>query len=1139
MKKNWLNPDRASILFRLKKTVRIMKTSVFLLFVSILSVSAENSYSQNTRLSMEMKEATVEEVLSSIENQSEFYFLYSNKLVDVNRKVSFRVKNNRISTILDHLFADTDIGYVVQGRQIILSPNDMLTGQDPLSPQQGPEISGRVTDQEGASLPGATIAVKGTSTGTVTGVDGNYSIEVENTDVTLVFSFIGYLPKEVVVGNQTIINITLIEDIAELEEVVVIGYGVQKKSVVTGAISSVKAEELVMRPVASPEQALQGKVSGVVITQNTGAPGSAMTVRIRGVGTSGYNEPLYIVDGVQMGNLSSINPADIESVEILKDAASGAIYGARAANGVVLVTTKKGKAGKMTVSYNGYYGVQTPWKKLDVPDAYEYMMLRNEGYTNDGLSPKYSEEEIINNIYDTNWQDEVFSQSAPITNHHIQVSGGNDYSKFNMSAGYFNQKGIVGGDKASYDKYSFRVNSDHKINDHIRIGENFSYYTSGQSGIANQHYIIGVLSTALSTEPNIPIHMTDPETVAYYDALPTTPVVDASNGLYYTIPEFGRNPLAWLETTYNHGTDNALSGNFYLEIVDIVDGLKFRSDVGIYRGNGYGRGFSPEAFFHAADITPKSNVSQSFSEAFTIQWENTLSYTRSINNHNITGLLGTSLNKGSGSYMSGVRTDIFPVGWHYAWLNNGANDPSQHADGAYWESKLLSYFGRVDYNYSEKYMFTATIRADGSSKFGPENKFGYFPSAAAGWIISKESFFPGKEVINHFKIRASWGQVGNDAIGSFGYLSTMGNGYSFLVGPGTLAQSIVPGAAANPALQWETSEQTNFGLDLHLLNSKILFNVEYYMKNTKNLLAIEPIPMYVGLSSPLSNVGEISNKGLEFKITARSAEHDFHYEANVIASYNKNKVIKVGNEEGYINGGYIAKELSGSLRMEEGMDFPFFYGYKTDGIFQNLDEINNYTNSEGEEMQPEAKPGDIRYVDTDGSGSIDENDRTHIGQAMPDWTFALNFSADYKNFDLSFMFQGQQGNYIANMAFSPGVYDRWHGENTSDTWPRMTTTDLNRNRSRMNDMVHIEDGSFIRLKNLQLGYTIPARISQRAGISNLRIYVSGQNLLTFTNYGGFDPEIGTGNTGRFLDFGIDRAAYPQSRVFTTGISVTF
>lgn len=1100
----------------------------------------------DTEISINKSNITLNEIFNILKNKTGYSFNYGEYILKNKEKYNLNYNKAQLTFILDDLGQKAKFSYKITNNIVVIGKiqkKEMPNAQNQIN------IKGVVKDNTGETLPGVTVVIKGTTKGTITNINGEYSIDNVPIGAILKFSFVGMKPQEFTVGSQSTINVTMNPEFIGLDDVVVVGYGVQKKSVVTGAISSVKAEDLINYPVADPSQAIEGKVSGVTITQNSGAPGSAMSIRIRGTGTSGYNEPLYIVDGVQMGGLNSINPADIESIEILKDAASGAIYGARAANGVVLVTTKKGKEGKVSVNYNGYYGVQNPWKKLNLPNAYQYMRLFNEGMENDKMQPKFPVGEILLNEYDTDWQNEIFVKNAPITNHHFQVTGGSKVSSFVLSAGYFSQDGIIGGSKASYDKYSFRLNSEHKVSKHFKVGENISYYTSKSSGVANQHGVIGLLSSAVLMEPNLPVHATDEGTIKKYDNYPVSPVRDPATGQYYHLSEYGRNPLAWLETTYNEGIDNALTGDFYIEVPDIVKDLKFKSDFGFYRGNGGGRGYSPKAYFGPADKTSVSSVNQSSSSAFTWQWENTLSYIKSIGANNFTALIGNTINMAKGSYMSGSRTNLIPDGWHYAWLNNGANDPSQNTGGGYWENRLVSFFGRVDYNYAEKYLITATMRADGSSRFGPENKFGYFPSFSAGWVLSKEPFLKNVEFLSQLKLRASWGQVGNDAIGNFAYLSSMVKGYSYTLGNGTnMAQSIIPGMASNPALKWETSEQTNIGVDMGFFRYRLMFTLEYYKKNTKDLLATEPIPMYVGLWSPIANVGEISNQGIEMSMTFKQGENNFHYSATFMASYNKNEVIKVGNADGYINGSVIDKQISGQLRMQEGEVFPFFYGYKTDGIFQTQEEVDNYTDYNGQVIQPDALPGDIRFVDINKDGKIDENDRTNIGAASPDWNFGLNMSADYKNFDLSMMFQGQLGNQIANVTFidarnystrSNNAYKRWHGEGTTNSYPRATMNDLNRNYASLNDMVHIEDGSFLRLKNIQLGYSIPKRLLQKVSISNFRVYVTAHNLWTFTNYTGFDPEIGSGNTGGFLDFGIDRAAYPQARSFLTGINVTF
>ena len=782
------------------------------------------------------------------------------------------------------------------------------------------------------------------------------------------------------------------------------------------------------------------------------------------------------------------------------------------------------------------------------------MNLYNEANVNDGMSPRFSADDITNNPNNTDFQKETFTQNAPMTNHTIQISGGNDKSIFNMSVGYLNQQGIIGSEKSQFKKYTFRLNSEHKLNKYVKVGENLFYSTQKTAGISNQHGMVGVLSTAIMTEPNIPLYATDPALVESYDNLPAPPVRDPKTGEYYHLAEFTRNPLAWLESTFNEGIGNGLSGNAYLEVADVIEGLKFRSDVALYIGNGYGRGYSPIAYYSPADINYNRIVNQSGSQSLNLQWENTLSYSKSFGDHNTNVLVGTSIQKNSGSWLSGSRNNNIPEGWDNAWLNNGANDDTQKNGGAYWENRMQSNFGRVDYNYQEKYMFMATLRADGSSRFGPNNKYGYFPSVSAGWNVSRESFFNSLGIIDLLKLRASWGQVGNDAIGDFSYMPSVVNGYTYVLGvDGIPQQSIIPGAASNSGLKWETSEQTNFGLDLEILNSRVVFNAEYYIKNTKDLLSTSPIPLYVGVGSPLGNLGEISNKGIELALTLRERKNDFSYSVTMLVSHNNNEVVEVANEDGYINGSTIDKQISGNLRMEEGFAYPYFYGYKTDGIFQNQAEIDAYSyvdeNNNTLLIQPDARPGDIKFVDIDGDGAIAEGDRTNIGNAIPDWTYGLNFDFSYRNFDFSFLLQGQSGSHLANVTYinsqnysvrGVDALDRWTEDNPTNDRPLATFTDLNGNYSKLNDMVHVEKADFLRIKNMQLGYTFSENLLKSVGISKARIYVSAQNVFTLTNYSGFDPEIGTGyGYQMYMDYGIDRAAYPQSRIITTGLSLTF
>ncbi|MEH0156016.1 TonB-dependent receptor [Limibacter armeniacum] len=1007
-------------------------------------------------------------------------------------------------------------------------------------------VGGKViSSDDKMPLPGVNVMVKGTNNGTITNFDGEYKLTTTQKNVTLVFSFIGYLSKEVSVNGASNIDVTLEPDVEQLEEVVVVGYGVQKKSVVTGAISSVKADEIAKTPVPSVEQALQGRTAGVMVSNDTGQPGAGITVRIRGVGTNGVASPLYIVDGVQVENLSFLNPGDIASMEVLKDAASSAIYGSRGANGVVLVTTKKGKSGKLVLNYDGYVGVQNPSRKVSVLNAREYMTLHNEARYNDGQSPLFTEEQIANNTVDTDWQDEIFNKNAVMTNHQLQLSGGNDISTFSVSTGYFAQDGIVGGgDKSNYNRFTFRINSEHKFTDRITLGQNLSFTKTNSQGIEEQNEFGSILYAATIHDPITPVYVTDQAEIDRLDQISPNPVKDPS-GRFYGISQQGLreivNPMAALQNTFNENMSRQLVGNFYGSI-KLMDGLTFRSDYGYNIGNSSYRGFTPVAYFNVVNRVNNNSTWTGSSQYYNWQLENVLTYERTLGDHNFTLMAGTTHINEYREWINGSRTNLNLSGWDYAWLDNGANDETQKSNGAVGESRLMSYFGRLNYNYREKYLLTATIRMDGSSRFGPDNQFGYFPSVSAGWVLSEEDFLKQSELISFMKLRASWGQIGNEKIGNFAYLSLAGATISYPLG---VSGSPVTGFgilnAANPALKWEASEQTNIGLEIGLLQDKLTMTAEYYNKVTKGLLSEEPIPSYVGLNNPTSNLGTVANSGVELNVTYRTIERDFNYSISGNVAYNQNEITELNNQNGYINSGAYYGH-SGNSRMEIGYPLPFFYGYKTNGIFQSQEEVASYVGPEGQVIQPDAKAGDIRFVDTNNDGKIDDNDRTNIGSAVPTWTYGLTLGADYKNFDLSVFFQGQAGNKIANLSrrqdltyqnYNARALDRWTGE--GNDFPRMTHADPNKNYTRLNDMVHLEDGSFVRVKNIQLGYTLPNTIAEKAGLSRARLYMSVQNLYTWTKYSGFDPEIGGGG----LEYGVDKGAYPQSQVILFGTNLTF
>ncbi len=1007
-------------------------------------------------------------------------------------------------------------------------------------------ISGKIVAPDGEEILGVNIIEKGTSNGTITDINGEFSMQVQSDESTILISFVGYKSQEFQVRNQRTFDVVLQEDVETLEELVVVGYGVQKKSVVTGAIASIKSEEIAQTPVATVDQALQGRTAGVNVTTNSGAPGGAISVKIRGIGSNGDSQPLYIVDGMQVGSLDFLNPNDIASMEVLKDAASAAIYGSRAANGVVLVTTKKGSSGKLQVSYDGYIGVQSPWKKVSTLNAREYMTMHNEAGYNDGATSPIFHPSSFGDYADTNWQDEVFRNAAPISNHAVSLSGGNEVSTFAISLGYFGQQGIVGNaDKSNFDRITFRLNSEHKLSSRVTFGQNLTIAAKSSSGISEQSDFGGILNATFLHDPITASLITNPETSAIYDGLPYNPVKN-SNGQYYGISnqnlrEIG-NPMAMLENTYNAHNDRNIIGNAYLT-VDLLPGLKFKTDMGLDLYNSFGRGYQPMQYLNVDNMSRNSSAWQEMNDNVGFQWENVISYNKSVNGHDFSGIVGNTIQEYTGKGTWGSRNDINPNGWYYGWLENGANDDTQKSNGWFWRNRLASFFGRANYSYKDKYMLQATLRHDGSSRFGNNNKFGTFPSVSGGWTVSNEDFFSNIKAINFFKIRASWGQVGNQNIGDFGYLSLANRAYGYTVND-NIINGIAINRMSNPDLKWETSEQANIGLDFGFLEDRIQMTAEYYSKTTRDLLGVKPIPDYLGMESPLFNMGTVQNQGVELNITYGKKTGDFTYDITGNVSYNKNRVLEVANQNGYIDGG-APHVHTGNMRMAEGHALPFFFGYKTAGIFQNQEQINNYVNAEGKPIQPEAKPGDIIFVDINGDGTISEEDRTDIGNPVPDWNFGLTFNANYKNFDFSIFFQGAAGFDIANVMrrgdldmqnYGGAALGRWTGEGSTNSYPRMTHQDPNRNYTRLNDMVHLERGDYLRVKNIQVGYTLPEAISSKAGLSRARIYASVQNAFTITGYSGYDPELASFD---IFNYGMDRGGYPQSRIVMMGVNLNF
>ena len=1017
---------------------------------------------------------------------------------------------------------------------------------------QTQEVTGTVVDDSGMPLPGANVIIKGTTTGTLTDFDGKFAIMAEPEDI-LVFSYVGYETIETLVGDKQDLVITLAPSAAALEEVVVVGYGTQKKSVTTGAISSVKAEELEAVPNGRIEQTLQGRVSGVTIAQNSGQPGSAATVRVRGLttfDTYGGNSPLWVVDGVivDSGGIGYLNQQDIESIEVLKDAASLAIYGARAASGVILVTTKKGAEGLLNVNYTGFFGVSAPEKTVDLLNAAQYAAIMNEKSVAAGGNILYPDLSVFGT--GTDWQQEIFNDSANRESHEFSLSGGNDVSTFYASFGYLDTEGIVTTEISQYQKKSMRLNSTHELSDMFTVGQTFGYTYQRSTGLGNTNSEYGgPLSSALNLDPITPVVVTDPA-VANTPIYTSNPVFRDANGNPYGISSFvGQemtNPVAYINTRLgNYNWSDDFVGNAFIEFKPIEQ-ITFRTSIGGKLAYWGGDAFTPEYFLSSTVRTSTNSLSRNTNKGFGWNLENTLSYDDTFGKHNLTVLLG------QGVYVDGITEGTYtsyqglPV-TSYRDASFNYNIPADRITGSAYtgnEHRVVSLFSRLNYNYDEKYLFTGIIRRDGSSNFGPNNKFGVFPSFSAGWNVSNEDFWEDSEFFNTLKLRAGYGITGNDAIRQNGYLALIGGGRNYTFGRdgSSIIIGYSPDAPANPDLKWEETSQLNIGADARFFRN-LTMTLEYYKKVTSGILQEFEIPGYVGSTGlPVGNVADMENRGFEFELGFNKNFGDLFFSANGNLTYLENEVTYLGQDKDFITTGTAGFQSMGPItRTQIGQPYNSFYGYETAGVFQSFEEINSYTGPDGNVIQPNAVPGDLRWVDTDNDGTITDDDKQFLGSPLPKYTFGLTLNMNYKNFDFMVFTQGAMGNKIfqglrrldiPSANYQTDVLSRWTGPGTSNDYPRLTDNDTNGNFSNMSDF-YLEDGDYLRVKLAQVGYTIPKSFTESYGVQNLRFYVTGENLLTLTDYTGFDPEIG-GNV-----FGIDRGFYPQARSVLFGANIQF
>lgn len=970
---------------------------------------------------------------------------------------------------------------------------------------QETSISGKVSSKDGSPIPGVTVVAKGTSIGVITDLDGNFSIMPPATSKILVFSFVGMKSQEVPVTTSTVYNVVLEEDIYNLEEVVAVGYGTMKKSDLTGSVTSIKNEEISAFASSNVMQSLSGRAAGVQVNQNTGAPGATISVRIRGTNSiQGSNEPLYVIDGFP-SSINSLNNSDIASVEILKDASATAIYGSRGANGVVLITTKRGEAGDTKISFESSYGVQTLRQKLDLMDATEYANFYNLQQVNDGRTAYFTQDQINGFGAGFDWQDFCF-RSAPITRNSISVSGGNSKTQFAVSGSAFNQQGIIKG--SDYNRYSLVANLKHEISKTFAIeyGVKLTKNETDKENSSTGNRGSSLLAAVLSAPPTLTPYNEDG---SYRNLMTAYPFI--SNAIY--------NPLNFLNETMDNSVANIVQTNAAV-LFKPIDGLTIKIFGGIENND-----TRSDYYQSLKYLNSQGYASVSTSQYTGILNENTISYITTINDkHSLSALAGFTYEDGVSKGLSGSGTGFLSDITETANLSAAGTPgiPSTY----YSKSTLMSYLGRINYTYNDKYLFTASFRADGSSKYSEGGKWGYFPSGAFAWRVKNERFMENVPFISDLKLRTSWGLTGSQAIGAYATLNQLSSGKT--VFGKTLYNTFAPGTSLPGDLKWETTEQADFGLDVAFLDGRFRLSADYYVKNTRDLLNTVQLPPTLGFTQTIQNVGQIRNNGLEFTLDASLLDGKFKWDINGNIALNKSKVIKLYNGQDILSGGvgvvYI-QNIQNLLR--EGEPMCVFYGYLDNGYDEN---------------------GMPLYKDFNNDGLFTPSDRTIIGDPNPDFIYGLNSTMSFKNFELTMFWQGSYGNDIANVSaigntldYGYGLnmlkevyYDHWTPENTNAKYPKITNK-LNMNFSER----LIEDGSYLRLRDIQFAYNVPVKKANINWLKNASVYVSGQNLLTFTKYSWWDPEVNSQGGSNSLNQGMDYYTYPTSKTITFGIKVGF
>ena len=1102
---------------RFKQIFRIMRISTFLLMVCVFCSYAGNAHSQNAKVSIRMNNVKLDKILNEIENQTDYLFIYNNQ-VDINKITSVKVKNEAVAQVLDRILSGTGINYELEGTHIILTTEAI---KDLHAQQQAKTVTGTVTDVSGEPIIGANIRIKGTTTGTITDIDGNFSIEAEPQSVIEV-SYIGYLTQETVINNQKSIRFLLKEDTKTLDEVVVIGYGVQKKADLTGSVANINTEKLNTQSNANIGQALQGKIAGVDIVSQGGAPGSGTRIMVRGIGTLNNASPLYIVDGMYMNSIDHINPNDIASIDVLKDASSAAIYGSRAANGVIIVTTKEGSntEGKPIIDLSVNLGISTASKFLDMLDAKGWAEVTTIARQAIG-KPALDMATDLANKPDNDWQDIMF-RPALMQNYNLSVKGGGKYSTYYTGLGYFNQDGIVKG--TNYQRYNIQSKNDYKRGI-FSAGTNLIISFSHDKPL-HQELRGGMIGTILQSVP----------TLEKYD--------DTREGGYggtygdvVNIP----HPLAIIDDNimgrYNENVK--IFANLYAQI-ELFKGLKYKlnltPDFSFERYKNY---LNKYDFGLATNSITQLTERQRRRRNILV--ENLLTFDRTFGEHKISALAGYTYQDSRFRHIQAYGEGL-PQGLEEI----DAATTNRSNEGNSWRSVLTSILGRVFYSYQNKYLFTATIRRDGSSKFGKNNRYGYFPSFSLGWNVAEEKFMENVHWLDQLKLRGGYGVLGNQEIDNYQYSSTITTGINYPDGNGGLLQGAFPKNFANPDIKWEETAMTNVGIDFMAFNNRLSLTADYYVKNTKDILLTVPIPISSGgANDPIRNAGKIRNNGFEFNLGWMDQPNpDISYGINLIGSFNKNKVIAMGSESGSIKGGSTNQNITTS-ETKAGYPIGGYWLISTAGYFNSQEEVDAYA-KDGKKIQPAAEPGDIKFVDANNDGVINDDDRVFQGSPFPDFTFALNGNMRYKNFDLSTGLQGVLGNKIYNATrqtledvtkgsnFLASCLDYWTPENKNASHPRLTWDDPNRNTRAESDR-YLENGSYLRLRSVQLGYTFPQTWFKGA-IQHARVYINAENLFTITSYSGYSPDVNADNANYR---GFDNFIYPTNRTFMLGLNVTF